>query len=366
MSAFVERVKREPWLLALCILALVILWLLTGLIWPKQRVADVAAPANADAVVSEVQARMLTAEPVARVVSLSARIEPARTVELKAETSGRVVAVGAARGTRVAAGTLIVRLDVGDRMARATQARATLKQREIEFAGLTKLKPEGYISDAKMAETAAQLEAARAELQRANIDLARMSIRAPFAGALQDRTVEVGDYVSPGTTVATFVDERTLVASASLAEDQAAGLKRGAQGTARLSTGETVAGVVRYVAPVADPATRTFKVELEFPNARGLLPAGVTAEVQLPLGSVMAHRLSPALLTLDENGAVGVKLLGEQSRVRFLPVAVVRSSPDGIWVQGLPKTATVITVGQGYVRTGQVVKARIDLELARK
>lgn len=362
MSSFVERVKREPWLLALCILLLVVAWLITGLIWPKARVADVAAPAASDAVTSEVQARTVKAEPVTRVVSLSARIEPARTVELKAETTGRVVAVGAARGTRVAAGTLIVQLDVGDRVARATQAKATLKQREIEFAGLTKLKPEGYISDAKMAETAAQLEAARAEVQRANLDLGRMRIRAPFAGALQDRMVETGDYVSPGTTVATFVDERTLVASASLAEDQAAGLKRGAKGSARLSTGETVTGTVRYVAPVADPATRTFKVELEFPNTQGLLPAGVTAEVELPLGNVMAHRLSPALLTLDENGAVGVKLLGPGERVSFRAVTVVRSSPDGIWVLGLPDPARVITVGQGYVREGQVVKAKLSLE----
>ena len=362
MSEFVERVKREPWLLALCILGLVIVWLLTGLIWRKARVADLAAPAVAGTATIEVQARIVQAASVARVVSLSARIEPARTVELKAETSGRVVAVGAARGTRVASGTLIARLEVGDRAARATQARATLKQREIEFAGLTKLKPEGYISDAKMAETAALLEAARAELQRANLDLARMNIRAPFAGALQDRAVEVGDYVSPGITVATFVDERTLVASASLADDQAAGLRRGAKGSAKLSTGQTVVGAVRYVAPVADPATRTFKLELEFPNASGQLPAGVTAEVQLPLGTVRAHKLSPALLTLDDNGAVGVKVLGEQNRVQFLPVTVVRSSPDGIWVQGLPDPATVITVGQGYVRTGQTVKARIGRE----
>ena len=106
MSALVERVKREPWLMALCILAIFIAWLLTGLIWPKKRVADVAASANTDAVVSEVQARVLNAESVARVVSLSARIEPARTVELKAETSGLVVAVARARraepGSRLA------------------------------------------------------------------------------------------------------------------------------------------------------------------------------------------------------------------------------------------------------------------------
>ncbi|MCS6948332.1 MAG: efflux RND transporter periplasmic adaptor subunit [Steroidobacteraceae bacterium] len=353
------KCRENPWYIALGVFVIVVLWVGSGVVFPKKRVPDQPAPPPGPAELPELVVERLPLEPVERVVSLSARIEPARTVQLKAETSGRVVATGAARGSRVAAGSVIVRLDTGERLARLAQARATLKQREFEYAGVERLKPQGYISDAKIAESAALLEAARAELRRAELDVERMTIRAPFAGALQERNVEIGDYVAPGTLVATVVDERTLVATANVAESQAVGIRRGLKGTARLSTGQTVDGVVRYVAPVADPATRTFRVELEIPNANAQLPVGVTAEVDLPLGRVEAHRLSPALLTLDDTGTVGVKIVATDQTVQFVPVRVVRSSTDGVWVQGLPPDAAVITGGQGYVKPGQRVRAQL-------
>ena len=247
---------------------------------------------------------------------------------------------------------------IWDRLARLAQAKAVVRQREIEYEGQMKLKPQGYISDAKLAESSAQLEAARAELTRAEIDVARMQIRAPFAGALQERSVEVGDYVSPGTTVATFVDERRLVVAGSVAEAQAAGVRRGLSGTAKLATGRVVNGRLRYVAPVADSATRTFAIELEIENPKGELPAGVTADIELPVGEVLAHRLSPALLTLDDNGIVGVKILGQDQRVDFRPATVVRSTSDGVWISGLPDPANVIVGGQGFVRAGDPVSAQ--------
>jgi membrane fusion protein, multidrug efflux system len=240
-------------------------------------------------------------------------------------------------------------------MARLAQARAELRQRELEYQGQLKLKPDGYISDAKLAESLALLEKARTEVTRAQIDIDRMQVRAPFAGALQDRLVEVGDYVAPGTAVASFVDNRRLAVAGSVAEAQAAGVKPGLTGTARLATGETVTGRLRYVAPVADAGTRTFAVELEIANPKGALPVGVTADIELPVGKVLAHRLSPALLTLDDAGVVGVKLQGEGDRVRFVPATVVRSSADGVWITGLPDPAPVIVGGQGFVRDGDRV-----------
>jgi multidrug efflux system membrane fusion protein len=118
-----------------------------------------------------------------------------------------------------------------------------------------------------------------------------------------------------------------------------------------------VQGKVRYIAPVANPATRTFNVELEIANRDGKLPVGVTAEISLPVGTVLAHRISPALLTLDDDGVVGVKILDDSGQVAFVPADVARSSADGVWITGLPDPARIITVGQGYVRPGQFAKA---------
>lgn len=356
MSTLTEKIRHRPWLVALAVLALTALWVLSGLLFPKPRKVETAAPAERAEIIPEVQVMSLTAEPVTRSVTLFGRTEPARVVELRAETAGRVVAIGAARGAQVGAGAVLLQLEDGDRSARLAQARATLRQRELEYDGQLKLKPQGYISDAKLAESAALLETARTELRRAQLDSARATLRAPFAGALQDRVVEVGDYVSPGTVVATFVENRRLVVAASLSESQITGVKPGLEGKAVLGTGQSAQGRVRYVAPVADAKTRTFAVELEIANPRGELPAGVTAEISLPTGTVQAHRISPSLLSLDDSGAVGVKLLGANGRVRLQPAAVARSSPDGVWVTGLPNPAPVITGGQGYVRDGQLVR----------
>lgn len=358
-GAMLARLARRPAPIAAALLALLAAWLASGVLLPHKREVETAAPAVRAAAATPVQVARLVAEPIERTVTLSGRTAPARTVELKAETSGRVVAVGAARGSRVEIGGLIVRLDPGDRTARLSQARAELRQRELEYEGQLKLKPDGYISDAKLAESLALLEKARTEVTRAQIDIDRMQIRAPFAGALQDRLVEVGDYVAPGTPVASFVDNRKLAVAGSVAEAQAAGVKPGLAGTARLASGEVVTGRLRYVAPVADEATRTFAVELEIANPNGALPVGVTADIELPVGKVLAHRLSPALLTLDEAGVVGVKLQGAGDRVRFVPATVVRSSADGVWITGLPDPAPVIVGGQGFVRDGDRVSVTL-------
>jgi membrane fusion protein, multidrug efflux system len=352
--------SRRPGRIAAVLLALLAAWLASGVLMPHKREVDAPAPAVRAAPPTPVQVERVRAEPVERTVTLSGRTAPARSVELKAETSGRVVAVGAARGARVEAGGLIVRLDPGDRLVRLAQARAELRQRELEYDGQLKLKPDGYISDAKLAESLALLEKARTEVARAQIDIDRMQIRAPFGGALQERRVEVGDYVSPGTAVATFVDNRRLAVAGSVAEAQSAGIRTGLAGSARLASGQTVAGRLRYVAPVADEATRTFAVELEIANPDGELPVGVTADIELPVGQVLAHRLSPALLTLDDAGVVGVKLQDAGDRVRFVPATVVRSSADGVWITGLPDPAPIIVGGQGFVRDGD----RIAVSLA--
>lgn len=354
-AAFVSGLARRPGRVAVLLLLLLGLWLASGVLMPHRRVADAAAPALRPAATTPVQVALIQAEQVERTILLSGRTAPARTVELKAETSGRVAAIGAARGSRVESGGLILRLDAGDRIARLSQARAELRQRELEYEGQLKLKPDGYISEAKLAESLALLEKARTEVTRAQLDIERMQIRAPFAGALQERLVEVGDYVAPGTAVATFVDNRTLAVAGSVAEAQAAGIRPGLTGTARLASGETVTGRLRYVAPVADAATRTFAVELEIANPSGTLPVGVTADIELPVGQVRAHRLSPALLTLDEAGVVGVKIRGAGDRVQFVPATVVRSSADGVWISGLPDPAPVIVGGQGFVRDGDRV-----------
>ena len=109
--------------------------------------------------------------------------------------------------------------------------------------------------------------------------------------------------------------------------------------------------------PLLDEATRTFGVELEIDNTDGALRVGGTAELRIPAEEVLAHRVSPSLLTLDDAGNVGVKIINDDGEVEFVVADIALSSSDGVWLAGLPRDATIITVGQGYVSNGAVVDA---------
>ncbi len=350
--------QHRSWLTSAGIAALITVWLLSGQ-FGKDEPANAPQPvAHAlDAPRNSVRVRTQSAEAVMRTIIVNGRTAPARVVELSAETDGRIEHIGVERGANVNRSEVIVRLDERDRRARLAQAEATVKQREVEYEGRMRLKSESYVSEAQLQEAIAMLEAARAELTRARLDLDYMTIRAPFDGALQSRIVEIGDFVKLGEPIATFVDNRTIIVSANVSEFDARFVETGQAAEARLATGETVRGTVRYVAPVADAATRTFVVELEVDNSDGKLRAGGTAELRIPADSVYAHRISPSLLTLDDAGNIGLKIINDKGVVEFVVADIALSSSDGMWVAGLPKTATIITVGQGFVTTGSTVNA---------
>ena len=351
--------KHRSWFYSAGIAVVITVWLLSGVLG-----GDDAAIEATDSVVatspaprSKVRVRTQSAEEVVRTIVVNGETAPARIVQISAETDGRVTSIGAERGSNVERGGLLVRLDERDRKARLAQAEATVKQREVEYQGRLKLQSESYVSEAQLQEAVAQLEAARAELRRAELDLEYMAVRAPFDGALQSRVVEVGDFLKVGDPIATFVDNRKIVVAADVSEFDARFVEVGETAEARLATGELVRGKIRYVAPVANATTRTFAVELEVDNSDGALRAGGTAELLVPAETVHAHRVSPSLLTLDDAGNVGLKIINEQGEVEFIVADIALSSSNGVWLAGLPETATIITVGQGFVNTGTIVDA---------
>ncbi len=365
--------KYRSWLYSAGIAILIAGWLVSGQFddadsadgKAQAGITTSAAPAQ-----GKVRVRTLLAEEVTRTIVVNGKTAPARVAQLSAETDGRVVAIGAERGANVVKGTVIVRLDERDRNARLAEARATLKQREVEYEARKKLMSSSYVSEAQLQDGLARLEAARAELTRADLDLEYMLVRAPFDGAIQERSVEVGDFLKVGDPIASFVDNRSIIVAASVSEFDAGFVRLGETATAKLATGEEVAGTIRYVAPVADEATRTFSVELEVDNSDGHLRAGGSAELYIPAESIRAHRVSPSLLTLDDAGNVGVKIINDANTVEFVVADIALSSNEGVWLAGLPESVTIITVGQGFVASGAEVDAvpedEVPTAVARK
>ena len=197
-----DNIKRyKSWFVSAGIVVLVTLWIASGSLGNSEEGdaasdATVAAPSK-----NGVRVRTQSAEEVMRTIVVNGKTAPARIAQLSAETDGRIEFIGAERGASLERGKLIVRMDQRDRAARLAQAEATVKQREVEYEARERLKSESYVSEAQLQEALALLESARAELTRAQLDLEYMSVHAPFAGALQARVVEIGDFVKRGDPI---------------------------------------------------------------------------------------------------------------------------------------------------------------------
>ena len=167
---------------------------------------------------------------------------------------------------------------------------------------------------------------------------------------------ELGDYLKQGDRFARIIDLDPILFVGSVTEQSVAGLRRGLPAVARSLGGPEIRGTLSYIAPSADPAARTYRIEVEAENPGHRIREGLTADIIIEVDTMMAHFVTPALLTLADDGAIGIKTVDEGNRVRFRPVDIIEDTPDGIWLGGLPPEVTVITVGQGFVVAGQEVE----------
>ncbi len=357
--------KRSIW--AALILAVgVVAWVASGELQNGDADAGDEVATPSEAVLAEavkpaarpnVRVRTLTAEPYDREIIIRGRTEAVRWVEVKAEIDGRVGEILVEKGARVRAGEVLARLDMEDRAARMAEAQARVEQRALEYEAVRALSEKGYRAKTKFAEATALMEAALASVARMEEEIDDTEVRAPFDGIVEYRHVDIGDYVKQGAPVATVVDQNPYLVIGYVSEQDVGKLHLNNRGSAKLVTGETLSGHIRYIASMAEPQTRTFRVELEVPNPNESLRDGVTAEIRVGIETVAAHFVSPAVLTLDQDGVIGVRLVDEGNRVVFHRAEIVGDSEGGVWLASLPETVRLITVGQEFVRDGDIVEA---------
>lgn len=318
--------------------------------------AEAPAAAPAEKTLPEVRVAESSASPHRAILIYTGRTEADRRATLRAETEGRVIEVAVDESQRVEKGAVIVKLAANDRYAILKQAQSLVRQREIEFDAAKRLAGKGYQTETARAQAEANLSSAEASLEQIRVDLARTTLEAPFAGTIESRAVEVGDYVQRGDDIAVLADFDPIVVTIQVAEKEISRVEDGVMAEIELISGARLTGIVSRVATSADPNTRTFEVELEVANGDATLLDGMTAKVLLPAQQVMAHRITPALLTLNTEGEVGVKTIDAENRVVFHAIEIVEDTAGAMWVSGLPQTATLITVGQAFVAPGALVK----------
>jgi multidrug efflux system membrane fusion protein len=317
------------------------------------------AKTSASAALPSVQAKFVSQVQRQYDVVIRGRTQATRTVVVRSETAGTVAAAPVLQGTFVKQGEVLCRLAVDARQAALDQARAMQKSNLLAKQQNEELATKGFRAPAQVLLSQANLDASNAAVRQAEIALAQVNIKAPFAGVFDHRDAEVGTYLAIGQPCGSMIEIDPLLVVGDVPETQAASIHVGASATARLVSGQILHGRIRYVSHDADPQTRTYHLEMTAPNSHLDVRSGLSAEMHVGAGSGPAHLVPVSTLVLDSAGRQGVRYVQADGRVAFAPVTVVEETHDGVWVTGLSGSVELITVGQSYVADGQKVRVAL-------
>ena len=355
---------------------------------PTQADASDADSGIVKVVVQKSQARMIDSA-----VILRGETQAARSVTVRAETSGQIINDPLRKGHLVTAGDILCQIDPGVRSsaladararlasaqaripetaARVAEANARLDEARINFNAANKLSETGFASETRVASaqagvrsaeaavatatsgleaTKSAIQSAEAAVESAQKELDRVTITAPFGGLLETDTAELGSLMQPGAACATIVQLDPIKVVGFVPETALSRVTIGAPARAKLTGGRMVQGLVTFISRSADPVTRTFRIEIDVANTDQSISDGQTAEIVIAAEGDNAHLLPQSSLTLNDAGTLGVRIVVANT-ARFVPVTLVRDTIDGVWVTGLPAQADVIVIGQEYVRHG--------------
>lgn len=369
---------KKQYLVAIGLVILIAAWMLVprGDNGSDERYADADIDRTVSAVVDDGSSSMSSAadftvratrsrvDTYTQTVSVRGRTQAFRLVDIRAETAGRVVATPAARGARVQAGDVLCEIAVDTRETDLQEAISREEQARLEFQGGQDLFERELISRSALAQLRTTYDAAIAAVRRAELALERTKIRAPFAGIVETRAVEVGDYMDMGGQCASLFDDNPMLLVGQVPEQDVNKLDIGTRVTGIMVTGERINGELTYLARAADPVSRSYRIEVRLESQQTPIRQGISTEILLDASQISAHLVPPSSVTLDDAGLLGVKTLNQDNEVEFHRVQIVgestRIDEAGFWVTGLPDEVVLITVGQELVFEGQTVNANFD------
>lgn len=291
----------------------------------------------------------------AREIRIAGATEADKSAVLAAKADGIVEMLGVTQGDEIGSDTLVLKLVGADVTADIAMAKASLEQASQELDVGEKLFARGGLAELQLTTRRSAKAAADAALQQAQTAEDKLVLKAPFAGTVDKVEVEVGEWVQAGVPIATVLSLDPIVVKAEISERDIGFISVGGKAQVRLVSGVEMDGTVRHIAKQASVGTRTFVVEVALPNPDRKIGAGMTAEMRLFAAPVPAITVPRSVITLSENGLIGVRIVGPDSIAKFAPVTLLDDTPQGMVVTGVPDGVRIIVAGQDLVRDGDAV-----------
>ena len=352
-----------------------------------------------------VETKVFTSSLIDQSIELQGQTIHNKKIDVKSETSGNIKSIDFARGDKVSLDSEMITISLEDRNEKLSSAKQDLERLnkelilneknrdnllkqnierielyEIEYASAKQLIDKGLSSKSKLSlasfnlanakadredikikfeSTLASLEAqitnVKSVLKNIKLDINKTSIKAPFDGIISEKMVEETEFISVGTPLFSIIDLDPIKIEGYLSEFDVNKVSVGTKAFIEDSNGIKKSGIISFISPSAETSTRTFEITIEADNKDLSYKSGITTKIVIKGSELKAHKIPPSILTLLDDGTVGVKAVDNENIVIFYPTKTIKDTLDGMWVSGLPEKVNLIVSGQEYISIGETV-----------
>ena len=317
----------------------------------------VARTAQQDRLFS-VSAVIVKNQPIARTVRASGVSEAKFEMTVSSKADGQIIKIHAVEGTSIKAGDVIVRLDPGTLAEQIAAAMANLDVARKRLEVAKRLAKENFSAPLELAEREAAVANAVVALSQLKDQLADKVIVAPVSGHLENLHVEKGERVRRDTPTATILGLDTLSVRVAVPQTDIGLIKIGSDVKVTIAGSTEHQGVVTKISAKSNADTRTFDVVIDLANPQRKLRAGMSVEANINAGAIDGFAISPAHLSVADDGTLTAKIAVD-NRVKVMPIEIVRSGAEKVFVSGLPDGSVLLTVGQGFLQRDASVSYRL-------
>lgn len=339
---FISALPRNA-LLALILALVVIVWMLSGPVLRAFKAPPEAADEQTEPTHQNVQVEAIILKNFEENLTLIGRSTAQAEASISAQTAGEISKIQAFRGDKITRNQPLLTIAISNRQKDLSAAKSRLQSAKVLAKTAENLFTEGFASEARLAQARADLATAAQEVSTIEKDIAHTKVTAPINGVVEERFVDVGDFVDIGTPLYSIVNQDAFLIVGFAAQEDLKHIQLGHSANATLANGQTVAGNITFIATRSDAETRTYRIDLKIDGAEFQIPTGMTADIKIPITATQAAFLKHAHLVLDATGRVGVMLAvtNETGAItaQFYPIEIVQDAPNGIWVKGLEQAA---------------------------
>ena len=343
--------------------------LLTGLGFVKFRQVKAEIAAHASFQMPPESVTTIVAREAQWPATLSAvgSVVPVRGVTVAADLPGIVDKITFESGKWVKEGEVLVQLDTRQEQAQLAEAEAQLELTRSNYARMQELAKQGIISRMDWDKTSSDQHQAEAKVAEMRATIARKTIRAPFAGVLGIRQVNLGQYLQSGSPIVPLQSLDPIYVNFSLPQQAVGQVRLGQSVNVTTSDGTALAfaGRVTAIDAVVDEATRNVQVQATVANPQHKLRAGMFVQSQLALGGSQSIIALPAssinyapygdsvFIVSDLKGPNGQTYRGV--RQQFVKLGPERGDQVAV-LTGVKSGEEVVTSGTFKLRNGAAVQ----------